>query len=629
MAENEKKYTHNSSIKISNNFEVTTTKPLDVRLVVDKYENLFDGTIKAPYKGMVVNIAGTRDLYVLKDDGINCVNNEDIINQSNWCKVSDIEVVNNDFIKNLDNGNEDEIKKQITNPQDGLIVSIENTNELYILTNSKNYTNPENWLKIGGISEDSIPIFLSKDTAKIISDNVHNKFNYNENALNSSDYFIFLDKSKNNDSFLSHCFEMVTTEMLDDLSYSSSIELENIRQLLSNKIDILENSIYSKINNIEEDFFENLKNIDEFYDNEVVRIDNKIDNIYSLLNDNINILSNSVDTEIDSLKEKDIELSEDIELSKIYISEGNNGDNKDIWQTVEVGGIADGTKPSAFENKTISEVLDMILYPTLQPEVKPQPYTQISIKPIIYKANVDKIPEKSAFNRITNRGEVTYNNSDGNRYYAGIKTSNDNDNTTINRGGFGEIFEEKSYTITFSATFDPGAQPLDNKGNTATSITPFPGGVKSSNTTIYGVHPIYINTPISNETTISDITVEQELKNYLVGGNVTVDTNGEISTIRNATEWVISVNAETKENKFTLEIPESLNLVAVRQLNDNNGHYDINIDSILLNPDNDLSSTIEPDNNKYHIKYIRYVRSNSPTNYLGPTKYQIVVTYKS
>ena len=172
-------------------------------------------------------------------------------------------------------------------------------------------------------------------------------------------------------------------------------------------------------------------------------------------------------------------------------------------------------------------------------------------------------------------------------------------------------------------------RPSTQTGNIATSITPFPGGEKSSKTTIYGVHPIYINTPILNQTTISDITVEQELKNYLVGGNVNVDTNGEISTIKNATEWIVSINDETKETKFTLEIPESLNLVAVRQYNDGNGHYDINIDSILLNPDNDLSSTIEPDNNKYHIKYIRYVRSNSPTNYLGPTKYQIVVTYKS
>ena len=46
-------------------FDVQTTRPLDIRLVVDSVDDLINGSIEAPYKGMVVNIAGTSELYIL------------------------------------------------------------------------------------------------------------------------------------------------------------------------------------------------------------------------------------------------------------------------------------------------------------------------------------------------------------------------------------------------------------------------------------------------------------------------------------------------------------------------------------------------------------------------------------
>ena len=45
--------------------EITETKPLDVRTVVNSIENLTDRTIPNLYTGIVVNIKGTGDLYVL------------------------------------------------------------------------------------------------------------------------------------------------------------------------------------------------------------------------------------------------------------------------------------------------------------------------------------------------------------------------------------------------------------------------------------------------------------------------------------------------------------------------------------------------------------------------------------
>lgn len=62
--------TFRGDIIFPNNFDVQTTRPLDDRLVVDSKEDLTNGTIDAPYQGMVVNIKGTSELWVLMTDGI-------------------------------------------------------------------------------------------------------------------------------------------------------------------------------------------------------------------------------------------------------------------------------------------------------------------------------------------------------------------------------------------------------------------------------------------------------------------------------------------------------------------------------------------------------------------------------
>ena len=62
--------TYNNTIDFASGFNVLQTGPLDSRLVVDSVENLTDGSIKAPYEGMVVNIKGTPALYILTKPGI-------------------------------------------------------------------------------------------------------------------------------------------------------------------------------------------------------------------------------------------------------------------------------------------------------------------------------------------------------------------------------------------------------------------------------------------------------------------------------------------------------------------------------------------------------------------------------
>ena len=62
--------TYNGSINFPSNFDVQTTAPLDARFVVDSKDDLTNGSIKSPYQGLVVNIKGTSELWILKTQGI-------------------------------------------------------------------------------------------------------------------------------------------------------------------------------------------------------------------------------------------------------------------------------------------------------------------------------------------------------------------------------------------------------------------------------------------------------------------------------------------------------------------------------------------------------------------------------
>ena len=61
--------TFNGEIQFPTNLDVQITRPLDDRLVVDSYDDLTNGSIEYPYQGMVVNIKGTSELWILKTQG--------------------------------------------------------------------------------------------------------------------------------------------------------------------------------------------------------------------------------------------------------------------------------------------------------------------------------------------------------------------------------------------------------------------------------------------------------------------------------------------------------------------------------------------------------------------------------
>ena len=61
--------TFEGTIRFPSSFNVESTSPLDDRLVVDIYDDLTNGSISYPYQGMVVNIKGTSELWILKTQG--------------------------------------------------------------------------------------------------------------------------------------------------------------------------------------------------------------------------------------------------------------------------------------------------------------------------------------------------------------------------------------------------------------------------------------------------------------------------------------------------------------------------------------------------------------------------------
>ena len=75
--------TFDGTIKFPSNFDVQATRPLDNRLVVDSYDDLTNGSITYPYQGMVVNIKGKSELWILLTSGIEASHHKE-----NWKLVT-------------------------------------------------------------------------------------------------------------------------------------------------------------------------------------------------------------------------------------------------------------------------------------------------------------------------------------------------------------------------------------------------------------------------------------------------------------------------------------------------------------------------------------------------------------
>ena len=266
MAEDNTGLTYDyGSIKLKNNFDVSVTRPLDVRLVVKNIESLYDTKImKSPYKGMLVNIEGTSDVYVYtasyKKDGVLQDGINGIQYPENWSKISSVEQINDNIFKERKYTNE-EIKTfkeymslHFHNPQTGLVVHTQNTSKLYVLVDKSQYLEPKGWKRIGGIFEEFVTPIIALDGSnnngelrKNASESPHNTFTGFQ-SLNPT-FWVKIDKSKNKQSITNFGgVEMVSTEMLDDTINNNNQEVNNKFDNLENIVQLNKSELDEKIN---------------------------------------------------------------------------------------------------------------------------------------------------------------------------------------------------------------------------------------------------------------------------------------------------------------------------------------------------------------------------------------------
>ena len=269
------------------------------------------------------------------------------------------------------------------------------------------------------------------------------------------------------------------------------------------------------------------------------------------------------------------------------------------WRTEKVGGVEAGKTMEDFKDKSVYEVLDEILYPTLYPKVKSQPSITASNITDVYKVG-STIPLKDTFKYTVNRGYLTYNsNTFEDVVYAGEATSD----VVIEDGDFGGIFDEHKYIVKYTATFASGEKPVNSKGHTNDTdtkvIDAYPGGTVETKKYLYGVYPFYAN--------VNDIEVVDEipLQNYL-SKNVTFDIN--------VPEEIMGT-----EYKFELHIPSYLEVLDIYQFSTQSGKFDIDTKYMLKN-----KSTLE----KNGIIYNVYKRTVVLSDKIGATQYRITVKQK-
>lgn len=180
-----------------------------------------------------------------------------------------------------------------------------------------------------------------------------------------------------------------------------------------------------------------------------------------------------------------------------------------------VGALAKGTTAATLKTKTLSQVFDEMLFPTIQPTAT-APSASISLKSYAQLQEVGATaPAKSNFNTTYNQGSITCNGvSQGPR--AGAKTDDmiirkfgsDYSEDSTGSNIFIDKIPEGTTNYYYKVIYAAGTADIkDNKGNTATSLTQLPAGnVTSAACAVIGVYPIFATTSNITEATKQALT---------------------------------------------------------------------------------------------------------------------------
>lgn len=338
------------------------------------------------------------------------------------------------------------------------------------------------------------------------------------------------------------------------------------------------------------------------------------------LGETVNTLTHGSTDEIDSFQEI-VDFLDGVEGSNlqeiidgITANAANNfkynttiGDN--IGTGYDVGGIKKGTKASELKNKTITQILDKILYPVIAAKVTAQPSCTVTINPTVKLVGT----KFSGINISSNRGTVNYPTADGNTSYAGKEQDDQRtleiklNNTTAYKGigsawsnYTGTVVEEGDYTITATVKFDNGAQLKDSVGNNDNSNNANYTSTSHSNSThFHGVYPVCTN---KNNWSFDERVVDKHTVDYF----------------NSSATFTVEIPAEDSNNHFKLRFPATLKIDEVRQkeLSDSTT-YDV---PVTMNP-NGTTTT-------YGISYEEWIRDTSSSSVIGKTYYQITLVKK-
>lgn len=261
----------------------------------------------------------------------------------------------------------------------------------------------------------------------------------------------------------------------------------------------------------------------------------------------------------------------------------------DVAMVNAVGGIAAGTTVSQLSNvKTLSDMFDELLFPTIQPTAT-APTASLSLTGY---ANLQEVgaagPVASNFNKSWNKGSIKIGNTvkgdragemDHDVLYVGTETV-----TTLP-----EKVAKGTTNYYYKVYYTEGPQPLDSKGNNATTLTKLAAGsVTSSAVAVNGVYPFYANV---NNASASKL------------------------PLTNSTTFTCKLAAEGP-NKHVIKLPH--NITKIEMLNTLSNQYEV------YGLENFTKTTEQIDVNDDQVQYNVYTRNDD--GYNGETTYQITYT---
>lgn len=573
------------------NFNVEKTAPLDDRLVVDEKSNLYDGSLgDYVYVGMIVAVKGDSSLYVLTS--------LPATTESNWSEIKNASDVSDEIT-----GVKSEIEKSIAGIQSRI-----STNESNHEQDIKGVQGQiDSLIKKHNDEVDGIQSRIGTEVGNL-NTTITNTKSELEGKIKSLGDSIDELESKHDDDI-----EEINTT-IDGLKTKHGQDISGVQTELKEYVDDVKKTILGE--GVTE-AFDTLKEVEDWIkthgtqasdlitqvkgiqDTLIPGVQGELYGIQSKILENIESINediSGVQIRIDELEEKHDKGIQGVQ-GQITDSMKYQTSAKEGWTTEHVGGIESGTSYTQFtgdNQKTISEVLDDILFPTYDNIVIEQPSAGvISINPTLYEVGTDTIPSEDVIIKSENsRGVLKYNTKDKNTNYAGIVSQ---DVTNPSSGVWGGELEEKTYTVTRAVKFEAGVKPLNNKGEDDNKLPAFSDVDKeyTETCTFTGVYPIY-----TNNLNISSVS-KLELVDYTVDGGA---------------EIIMNIPSETDSKKWEVHVPEHLTIMSKNQWNPSSGDY--NASTTLVE-----NGTVEHNDIVYKI----YVRTKTTTDKQGASQYRIVV----